>query len=440
MAALLEGETRALLTRLDRVKPFVLHETMVPAAAPAPTAQAAIESYLARGRRDLRRHARHYLAWLAGPGRAAPAEEMQRRYVAVRRRFNDVLAQLDVFHDALTQRSENTVGVWLAGLDAAAADALHIPGTPVAVPPVVCYLDRGPGAAIRRANTRIPGNGRTPVALVRIPRERMVGHGIGASLVHEAGHQVAALLGLVQALRVRLYDIERRSRSAADRAAFAAWGRWISEIVADLWCVGKLGLAGTLGLMAVVSLPRAFVLIPAPQDPHPFPYIRVRLSCALGDALYPHPQWAGLAALWSSCYPPERAPAPVRRLIGALEATMPRLAVLLRDHRPPALGGATLGQALPLSSRTPELLLAHHREWTRHPALMRGAPPTLVFAVLGQARAASRISPEAESRLLGSLITGWALSGTLTPPSRGVPSWPTSVTTPNGSRRAAGSG
>jgi hypothetical protein len=27
------------------------------------------------------------------------------------------------------------------------------------------------------------------------------------------------------------------------------------------------------------------------DDPHPFPWLRVKLSCALGQALYPHPQW-----------------------------------------------------------------------------------------------------------------------------------------------------
>jgi len=51
---MLEQEARALLTRLDRVKPFALQETMLPAAALSPAAQTGIEQYLMRGRRDLR--------------------------------------------------------------------------------------------------------------------------------------------------------------------------------------------------------------------------------------------------------------------------------------------------------------------------------------------------------------------------------------------------
>ena len=41
-------------------------------------------------------------------------------------RFTAVLAQFDIFADVLTQRSEFETGPWLAGLDAAAADALAL--------------------------------------------------------------------------------------------------------------------------------------------------------------------------------------------------------------------------------------------------------------------------------------------------------------------------
>ena len=57
-------ETRALLARLARVKPFVLHETMVPAAALLPESQIAIERFLAQGRQELRQQAHAFLRWL----------------------------------------------------------------------------------------------------------------------------------------------------------------------------------------------------------------------------------------------------------------------------------------------------------------------------------------------------------------------------------------
>ncbi len=68
-------------------------------------------------------------------------------------------------------------------------------------------------AAIRRARTRLPGGGKNPVAIIRIPRERMVSSGIASSLVHEVGHQGAALLGLFDSVRAALLE-ERRRRPA----------------------------------------------------------------------------------------------------------------------------------------------------------------------------------------------------------------------------------
>src|SRR5919201_3290740 len=302
---LLEQEARALLTRLRRVKPFALQETMLPAAALSPAALVAIERFLVGGRFELREQVRDYLRWLAGEGRGASEAELQRRFTIVRLRFNDALSQFDLFSEVITQRSESETGVWLAGLDVFAADALTLPERYFEPPQVICYLARGPCAAVRRARTRLPGGGDNPVAIVRVPRERMVGHGIASSLVHEVGHQVAALLDLVPSLRPLLHAQGERARPR-HREAWMLWERWISEIVADLWSVGKLGIGSTLGLIGVVSLPAWFVFRVARDDPHPAPWNRVRLSCALGDALYPHPQWRELSQLWGALYPPGR--------------------------------------------------------------------------------------------------------------------------------------
>lgn len=408
---LLAQEARALLTRLARVLPFVLQVPMVPAAAIAPAAQSAIESYLVRGRRELRGLVFDYLRWLRGPGRAATPEEAQRRFAFLRLRFQVVLTQFDIFADALSQRSEHDTGVRLSGLDVVAADALTLPGGFYAVPPVICYLDRGHGAAIRRARTRLPGGGENPVAIIRVPRERMIGSGIASSLIHEVGHQGAALLDLVGSLRPVL--AARQEDAGEGQPAWRLWERWISEIVADLWSVARLGITATLGLLAVVSLPRPFVFRVSLDDPHPFPWIRVLLSCALGDALYPHPQWHKLAALWESFYPSTGLDGETARLIASLRATMPEFVEVLLGHRPPALRGQSLREVLTAAELRPESLTALYQSWRRAPRAMRRTPPALAFAVVGQARLDGKITPEAESRLLTDLLSHWALHSTL---------------------------
>lgn len=409
---MLEQEARALLTRLERIKPFALHETMLPAASLLPAAQTGIEHYLLKGRQELRGLIQRYIAWLRGPfGRRANPAHAQRLFSLLRLRFNAVLTQFDLFNDALTQRSENEIGVWLSGLEVVSADALTLPGHYYEAPPIICYLDRGVGAAIRRARTRLPGGGENPVAVIRVPRERMVGSGIASSLIHEVGHQAAALLNLVNSLRPVLQGMQRGS--GAYSSVWFLWERWISEIVADFWSVARIGIASTLGLMGVVSLPRAFVFRLNRDDPHPAPWIRVKLSCAIGQALYPHPQWQRLARLWEAYYPLDGLDAVQRRNYEALQTTMPGFVAMLVNHRPQSLRGLSLAEALQVQNRPPRRLQALFSAWRQAPARMYRASPVLAFAVIGQARADGVMSPEQESAILAKLLTHWALHSTL---------------------------
>jgi len=408
---MIEEEARALQTRLDRVKPFALLEPMVPAAGLFPNAQSAIERTMIDGRRELRRHIASFRAWLTKARTTGQASDAQRRLAILRLRFHAVLNEFDMFSEVITQRSEHDNGTWLSGLDVVAADALALPGNFYELPPVICYLQRGPGAAIRRARTRLPGGRTNPVAIVRVPRERMVGSGIASSLIHETGHQAAALLDLVASLRSALKALAQNA--TADRDLWAIWERWISEIVADFWSVARVGVTSTLGLIGVVSLPRAFVFRVDVTDPHPTPWLRVKLSATIGQALFPHPQWAGLMALWEQLYPRDGLDAERRTLFERLERHMPQFVAQLVQHRPPKLRGRALAEVLEIPSRAPAQLAALFGAWSLAPAGMYRARPSLAFAVLGQARADGRLSPEDEAAIVGKLLTFWALKTTL---------------------------
>jgi len=191
------------------------------------------------------------------------------------------------------------------------------------------------------------------------------------------------------------------------------WERWISEIMADFWGVSKVGVASTLGLMSLVSLPRAFVFRIDTQDPHPTPWIRVKLSCAMGQVLYPHPQWAALASLWELLYPKDGLEEKQKATLAALEAGIPEFVQLVVNFRPASLRGKSLKGVMPLAERHPMRLAAYYRDWAASPAKMRTAAPSLVFAVIGQAKADGKISPEAESKLLADLLSYWAMRSAL---------------------------
>lgn len=407
--SLIDTEAHALLVRLDNIKPFVMHETMVLAAALPPAAQWKIERFLHSGRRELRRGIGEFLIWLHGEGRSASPAEQQRRFVQIRLQFNVILSQFDLFTEVVTQRSEHSTGVWLSGLDLLAQDALRV-GVPGDTDTrLVVYLARGAGAAIRRANTRMPGGRPNPVAIIRLPRERMIGSGIASSLIHEVGHQGAAQLDLVRSLRA---ELDERAARAPD-AGWSVWSLWISEIVADLWSVGTVGITSTVGLLAVVSLPRYFVFRPGGTDPHPMPYLRVLISAALGDALYPHPQWKELASIWRAMYPLSGLPAAHRAWIRKCESHIGDLVNALLCHRSARTGGRELRTIWPVGERQPGQLLRLHRSWRNDVAQMARQSPSLVFAVVGQARASGLITAKFESEQLSELLTVWAVRSSL---------------------------
>ncbi|HEU4668193.1 MAG TPA: hypothetical protein VFS79_11070, partial [Arthrobacter sp.] len=342
-------------------------------------------------------------------GQFATAAEQQHRFVLIRLQFNVVLAQFDLFTEVVTQRSEHSTGVWLSGLDILAQDALRVETSDDGDTRLVVYLARGAGAAIRRAKTRLPGGKPNPVGIIRLPRERMIGSGIASSLVHEVGHQGAAQLDLVPSLRA---EIERHT-TGNPGGVWEAFFQWVSEVVADLWSVATVGITSTIGLLAVVSLPRYFVFRPSGTDPHPMPYLRVLISAAIGNALYPHPQWQELTRVWKAMYPLAGLPAEHAEWIRNCEAQIGNLVELLLTHPVPLADGRELASIFPVRERQPEQLLRLHQAWGDDFGRMARQRPALVFAVLGQAKAAGRITAEDESSRLSSLLTAWAVRGSL---------------------------
>lgn len=143
------------------------------------------------------------------------------------------------------------------------------------------------------------------------------------------------------------------------------------------------------------------------------PYVRVLLSAAVGRALYPHPQWDALVAAWKACYPVSDATDEIREDIARLEGTADDFAALMAGHRPRSLGGRRIVDVLPVSSRTPEQLLARRHAWGDSLAVLARRPPTLVFAVMGQARAAGLVGPEQESAVLADVLAAWAIRSSI---------------------------
>jgi hypothetical protein len=133
----------------------------------------------------------------------------------------------------------------------------------------------------------------------------------------------------------------------------------------------------------------------------------------MGKELYPHQQWDAIASLWNLLYPIDTLEKREKATLAALEAGIPEFVQMLVNFRPPSLRGRSLREVMPLAERHPSRLTRYYRDWKVAPAKMRTAPPSLVFAVIGQARADGNISPEAESKLLADLLSYWAMRSAL---------------------------
>jgi hypothetical protein len=403
----LVNEANSLLSRLAMVKPFSLNMPMVPAASIPDAAMKGITNLMVQGHRELQARVRHYVNWLKQDNsNTITAETAQAKFALLKLRFNALLDQLDIFADVIAQRAEHDTGVWMAGLDVLAADALQLAGNWYEIPPLMCFVERGHGAAIRRARTRLPGGELNPVAVIQVPRERMVGSGIASSLIHEVGHQGAALLKLVASLRADLFAAQAGSNNPL---AWILYNRWISEIIADFWAMAHLGIGATLGLMNVVSLPRYFMFRINMDDPHPFPWVRVQLSLAFGKVLYPHQQWSRFEALWEQMYPLKGLDTESLRIFGTLKAAMPAFVNLVINHRSRSFPGKKLADLFPFGSRQPAHLQFLYQTWRFAPHHITQAAPSLVFAVIGQAHADTNIDAATESSLLSRCLTQWAL-------------------------------
>ncbi len=92
---------------------------------------------------------------------------------------------------------------------------------------------------------------------------------------------------------------------------------------------------------------------------------------------------------------------------------MPTFVSLLTNHRPKSLRGKSLGEVFTSAERQPSRLRAQLDAWGGSRLRMQLAPPCLVFAAIGQARADGRLSPEQESWMLADLLTDWAMRNTL---------------------------
>jgi hypothetical protein len=292
----------------------------------SPLAWNSLEHYLGL---SIRRHlsmivaqldheARLLQAALAAAFSIADLSAVRRKLLAFRTRYLQVETTLDFYADAINTRTAGVITGLLRACDTLAhrsmAQLLDQVGKPT--PVVLTYLDKGLGASILKAGLRLwDRTSISPVAAIKITRHNLYRP---TALIHEAGHQVAHLVGWNDELAAALSD----GLSGAPVGIAEAWASWASEIAADAFAFVHTGYASVAALHDVLDGGPSMIFRHIPGDPHPISYLRVLLGVEMCRQFYGAGPWDDLGRSWTLLYPLERASG---TNVSLLRASLPML-------------------------------------------------------------------------------------------------------------------
>jgi hypothetical protein len=202
------------------------------------------------------------------------------------------------------------------------------------VPAALTYLDAGLGASVLKAGLRLwDGTAENPVAAIKVTRHNLLRP---TSIIHEAGHQVAHMLGWNDELRAALLA------ASSDRRAGESYASWATEIAADAFAFVHTGYASVAALHDVIDGPDDAVFRYLPTDPHPVSSLRLLLTVEWCRLSFGEGPWDAMEATWTAHHPPERAPEGLREFLAACIAALPQLAAVVLRGRYRAFRGGTL--------------------------------------------------------------------------------------------------
>lgn len=261
--------------------------------------------------------------------------EAREKILDLRKNYLRVETVIDFFADAINTRVNDYMMSYLSSCDLLARLSMDNVLRPLKkeAPPVLTYVDKGLGASILKHGLRLwDGTTENPVAAIKIVRHNMARP---TSLIHEAGHQVAHILGWNDELRSAL-------KKAIPGQAGMIWGSWASEIAADCFAFVNTGYAAVATLHDVVDGGDRTVFLYIEDDPHPINYLRVLLGVQMLRKFYGSGPWDDLASSWKDRYPLYEASADTRIII---QLTLPYLDTvadisLLKDMK--CFGGVPL--------------------------------------------------------------------------------------------------
>jgi hypothetical protein len=284
----------------------------------------------------------------------AELSALRLRLLAYRKEYLSVETIADFYGDAINTRTSERLAGYLRACDFLAARSMNVILAPLGKkgPPVLTYVDRGAGASILKAGLKLwDGRSSSPVAAIKIVRHNLQRP---TSLLHETGHQIAAILGWNEELAAALHNALRpRSPELA-----ALWSSWASEIAGDAFAFGHTGFASLAALHDVLATDTATVLGIVPYDPHPVSYLRVLLGRELCRRFFGSGVWDPLARAWVATHSLQATGASEAAVLEGSKELLPLIVDVVFEKRFPAFGGKALSDLLDPTRVRPDALAA----------------------------------------------------------------------------------
>jgi hypothetical protein len=256
---------------------------------------------------------------------ATARAEVRRRLLEFERLYERTERTLEFFADAINCRTNPQVAALLRACDTLAhrsmAQVLDAIG--LNTPPAVTYLGEGRGASILKAHQRLWDGGEIcPVAAIKVTRHNLLQP---TALIHEAGHQVAAIVSWNEELAAALARGLPSEGASADLADI--WAGWASEIAADAFSFVHTGFASVAALHDVLDGDPALIFRLLPGDPHPISYLRVLLGVQMCRYFYGEGPWDTLALSWTDTHRLEGVSTEARAVV---QDSLPLLGAVVR--------------------------------------------------------------------------------------------------------------
>jgi hypothetical protein len=272
--------------------------------------------------------------------RAGPndLDRLRAGLLGIRQHYLRVETMIEFYADALATRASEPMGSWLRACDHLATRAMAEILTPLGrqVPAVLTFADKGSGAAIWKMGLRLwDGTVENPVAVIKVTRHNLLRP---TATLHEAGHQIAHILGWNDELRAALATGLQRSLGPLAQI----WAGWASEIAGDAIAFCHTGFGAVSALHDVVDGSDDAVFFVMPGDPHPVAHLRVLLGVAMCRRAFGPGRWDRLADAWNAVHPGSGVDPGTRELIERSVPVLDQIVglTLYRPYR--AFGGRQL--------------------------------------------------------------------------------------------------